>query len=143
MIFTTGEAQARPASSAEYIVGKIKHHRGAAIIALTVLLIAVVGIVFGLNKLISQRQSPTNQHQTGPAVPFQRMKIARLTSTGKATEAAISPDGKYVVHVVDDGGQQSLWMRQVSSTSSNVQIIPPADVSYLSLTFSPDGNDLY
>ena len=70
------------------------------------------------------------------------MKIARLTSTGKATDAAISPDGKYVVHVVDDGEQQSLWLRQVS-TSSNVQINPPADVSYFGLTFSPGGDYLY
>jgi Tol biopolymer transport system component len=142
LAITTGEAPARPTSSAEYIVGKIKRHRGTAIIALTVLVIAVAGIVFGLNKLISQRQSQTSQNQPRPAVPFQRMKIARLTSTGKATDAAISPDGKYVVHVVDDGGQQSLWMRQVS-TSSNVQISAPADVSYVSLTFSPDGDYLY
>jgi len=70
------------------------------------------------------------------------MKIARLTSTGKATAAAISPDGKYVVHVVDDGEQQSLWMRQVS-TSSNVQINPPADMFYFGLTFSPGGDYLY
>ena len=137
----TMEAPARPTSSAEYIVGKIEHHRGAAIIALTVLVIGVAGLGFGLNKLISQRQ--TSQQQTRPALPFQRMKIARLTSTGKATEAAISPDGKYVVHVVDDGQQQSLWMRQVSSTSSNIQINPPADVSYFGLTFSPDGDNLY
>src|SRR5207237_3005810 len=72
----------------------------------------------------------------------QTMNIARLTSTGKARNAAISPDGKYVVHVVDDGEQQSLWMRQVS-TSSNVQISPPANLIYHNLTFSPHGDYLY
>jgi Tol biopolymer transport system component len=44
--------------------------------------------------------------------------------------------------VVNDGKQQSLWLRQVS-TSSNVQIIPPAEVTYLGLTFSPGGDYLY
>src|SRR5688572_3108232 len=72
--------------------------------------------------------------------PLQAMKIERLTTNGKSTAAAISPDGKYVVYSVDEGGQHSLWVRQVA-TSSNVQIIPPAeDVYYWGLTFSPDSN---
>ena len=111
---------------------------GVAIVVLAVL--AVGGVTFGLYKLVRWTQSQTSQ--TKSAFSFQTMKIARLTSTGKATAAAISPDGKYVVHVVDDGDQQSLWMRQVS-ISSNVQINPPADVSYLGLTFSPSGDYLY
>src|SRR6266581_1043820 len=139
---TTRAAPASPTSSAEYIIGKIKHHRGAAIIVLTALVMGIAGITFGLYKLIGQNLSQAGNNQPKSPLPFQRMKIARLTSTGKATDAAISPDGKYVVHVVDDGGKQSLWMRQVL-TSSNVQITPPADVSYLSLTFSPDGEYLY
>ena len=73
---------------------------------------------------------------------FQTMKMARLTNSGKASEAAISPDGKYVVHVVDDGGPQSLWVRQVAPSNS-VQINPPAEVHYLGLTFSHDGDSLY
>ena len=49
--------------------------------------------------------------------------MTRLTSDGKASDAAISPDGKYVVYVNDDNGRQSLWVRQVA-TGSDVQIIP-------------------
>jgi hypothetical protein len=56
--------------------------------------------------------------------------------------AAISPDGKYVVHVVVEPAQQSLWMRQVA-TSSNVQIVAPTPVRYDGLTFSPDGKFVY
>src|SRR3989440_7947539 len=37
----TGEAPARSTSSAEYIVGKIKRHRGAAIMVLTALFVAI------------------------------------------------------------------------------------------------------
>ena len=136
---TTAQALARPSSSAEYIVGKIKRHRGVAIIVLVTVIIAVAALAFGLYRF-NQSQDVRNHERS--AVPFPRMKIARLTSTGKATDAAVSPDGKYVIHVVDDGGKQSLWMRQVL-TLSNVQINPPADVSYFALTFSPDGNYLY
>src|SRR5205809_960900 len=135
---TTREVPTHTTSNAQHIIGEIKRLGGVAIVVLAVL--AVGGVTFGLYKLIRWTQSQTSQ--TKSAFSFQTMKIARLTSTGKATAAAISPDGKYVVHVVDDGDQQSLWMRQVS-ISSNVQINPPADVSYLGLTFSPSGDYLY
>ena len=56
--------------------------------------------------------------------------------------AAISGDGRYVAHVSAKGGQQSLWLRQVATTS-NVEIVPSAEVRYVGLTFSPDGNYIY
>lgn len=71
--------------------------------------------------------------------PKQTIKIEKLTTNGKAVDAAISPDGKYVVYIVDEDGKQSLWTRQVA-TSSNVQIVPPSDMKYRSLSFTPDGN---
>ncbi len=76
------------------------------------------------------------------APPFQHMEIARLTSTGKASAAAISPDGRYVVHIMSDAGQQSLWMRQVA-TGSNVEIVPASKAGFPDLAFSPDGNYVY
>ena len=57
------------------------------------------------------------------AAPFQSMNINKLTDTGKAFMAAISPDGKYVVHVAQEQGKQSLWIRHVA-TGSNTQIVP-------------------
>jgi eukaryotic-like serine/threonine-protein kinase len=74
--------------------------------------------------------------------PFERMKITRLTNSGKASAAAISPDGKYVVHAVSDEGKSSLWIRHVA-TGSNVQILPPADGSFSALRFFRDGNSFY
>ena len=136
----TGETSARLTSSADYFFSTVKRHTGVAVILLATF---SVGILFGLYKITSPHQIPTtSENLPKPAAPFQTMKMARLTSTGKVTDAAISPDGKYVVHVVDDGEQQSLWLRQVS-TSSNVQINPPANVSYLGMTFSPAGDYLY
>jgi eukaryotic-like serine/threonine-protein kinase len=80
-------------------------------------------------------------HRSRPA-PFQTMNISKLTDSGKASLAAISPDGKYVVHVVEDAGQQSLWMRHIP-TNSVTQIVPAAETGYTGLTFSPDGNYIY
>src|SRR5205085_4758705 len=52
-----------------------------------------------------------------------------------------SPDGKYVVHVVDDGGY-SLWIRQ-TATSSNVQIVTAIPDRYIGVAFSPDGDYVF
>ncbi|HEX8651218.1 MAG TPA: serine/threonine-protein kinase, partial [Pyrinomonadaceae bacterium] len=74
------------------------------------LTVAVVGIgLWGILRW-SQRKSPT---------PFQMMRVTRLTNAGKSIDAVISPDGKYVAHVIDDGGQQSLWIKHIP-TAGNV-----------------------
>ncbi|HEX5736003.1 MAG TPA: winged helix-turn-helix domain-containing protein [Blastocatellia bacterium] len=73
---------------------------------------------------------------------FQDVKLAKLTGTGKVTNAAISPDGKYVAYAMNEPDGQSLWLRQVS-TSSNIRIVPPAEGIYWGLTFSPDGEYIY
>ncbi|HMV50427.1 MAG TPA: DPP IV N-terminal domain-containing protein, partial [Blastocatellia bacterium] len=74
--------------------------------------------------------------------PFQSMQVRRFTVSGKAARAAISPDGKYVVHVSSDAGKQSLLVRQVTP-SDNVVIVPPADVVYRGLTFSHDSTSVF
>ena len=87
--------------------------------------------------------------------PFQKTEITQLTTSGRVTLAAISPDGRYVAYATGEvsfvGGEaigwepvdrQTLWVRQVGS-GSDVQIVPAADVRYGGLTFSRDGDFLY
>ena len=64
--------------------------------------------------------------------------IRRLTNSGTARLAAISADGRYVVHVDGSFDKQSLWMRQ-TSTPSSAQIVPPTAGVFRGLAFSPDG----
>ena len=73
---------------------------------------------------------------------LQNMRIEKLTESGKASLVAISPDGRYVVYVLRDGEQQSLWMRHVA-TKSDVQVLAPDIVDFKGVTFSPDGNFIY
>lgn len=80
-------------------------------------------------------------HRPRP-IPFENMAITKLTDSGKAAVAAISPDGKYVVHMVDDDGQRSILMHHIP-TNSVTQIMPPSDAAFGGLTFSPDGNYIY
>jgi serine/threonine protein kinase len=103
-------------------------------IGLAIVLVLAAG--FGIYKMLAGRVSkPT-------AAAFQSIHLTRLTNTGKSRVAAISPDGKYVVHVIEDAGKQSLLVRQVT-TANNVQIVPPAETTYFGMTFSADGNYVY
>ncbi len=126
-----------PTSSAEYIVRQVKLHRGWVLAAAAAAL-AVVSVGGILAYKTYWQGVPARQQ----SAPRQTMKITRLTNTGKADQAAISPDGRYVVHVASEDGQQSLRVRQVS-TNSDVQKVPPAEVRYAGLTFSRDGEFIF
>ena len=103
-------------------------------VALAISLVLLGGIGFGLYKFVI--------HPRPKPAPFQAIKFTKLITPGKASLPSISPDGKYVAYVVDAAGQQSLWINQVATTS-NVQIIPPAEVQYGRPNFSHDGNYVY
>lgn len=76
------------------------------------------------------------------ALPFQKISKHKLTAYGKNMLPTLSPDGEYIAYVLDDAGKQSLWIMQVE-TKSALQVLAPTDVSYNSVTFSPDGKFLY
>jgi eukaryotic-like serine/threonine-protein kinase len=80
-------------------------------------------------------------HHPAPS-PFQKFTVTQVTDSGKAKAAAISPDGKYVLSVMDDNGLQSVWLRNVP-TGSVTQVISPSATDYDGLALSPDGNYIY
>jgi len=121
---------AHGSSSAVAAVAK-QHKWGTATLGIVVLvLVAAAG--YGVYAMF---------HHAGVA-PFQNFNVTQVTNSGKAEFAAISPDGKYVLSVLNDNGLQSLWLRNVP-TSSDTQVIPSSASTYRSLAFSPDGNYIY
>jgi serine/threonine protein kinase len=70
---------------------------------------------------------------------LQNMKIVQVTNSGNAGAAALSQDRRYIVYVLHDGAEESLWVQQLA-TGSNVQIQPPDLVDYVAVSFTPDGN---
>lgn len=99
-------------------------------------------LVAGLGFAAYQFTRPAPGAPASDTAAAQGMKITRLTNTGKASSAVISPDGQFVVHVVSDGSSQSLWLRQTSAASDR-EIVPPAEVEYLGVTFANDGDFVY
>jgi DNA-binding winged helix-turn-helix (wHTH) protein/Tol biopolymer transport system component len=112
-------------------VASFSRRVATAFVALT--LIVISGFAgYGLHRWTSRSPSPN----------FERLRFTKLTSSGKAEDAAISPDGNYIVYSQRDRKGSGLWLRQVSS-GSDVQILPSEDPNFRGLTFSPDGNSIY
>jgi len=132
-VSTVGAQTAPVLSSAQYIVSEIKRHKTGAMAAMVALFISTAVIGYAVYRFTAKPHLTTSSPN---------IKLTRLTTSGKASNAAVSPDGRYVAYATSDAGQQSLWVRQVPTTS-NVQIVAPASTSYWGLTFSRDGNYLY
>lgn len=98
----------------------------------TLVVLAVIG-TFSVSKIFS----------TGNSAAFENMRLTKQTFDGTATNiVSVSPDGRYIVYALRDDGKQTLMVRQIA-TSSVVQLVAPAEVTYLGLTFTPDGNYIY
>ena len=127
-------AAAQPAhtTSSSAVVAVPKRHKWGVAAGLIAALIVLGVAGIGVYSLL---------HRPAPA-PFRNFTVKQVTNSGKVAAAAISPDGKYVLNIQDDNGQQSLWLRNVA-TSSDTQVIAPTQTAYWSLDFSPDGNYFY
>jgi serine/threonine protein kinase len=136
---TSGESSASaaralpemPSGSSAVVAAARQNKLGLGVISL-IALVLLAGAAYGFYSFFFRTRS----------TPFQNFSVNKITESGKAKFVALSPDGKYILNVVDDKGQQSLWLRNVP-TNSNTQVMPPEPVRYLGVRFSPDGNYLY
>src|SRR5712675_3161854 len=119
-------------SSGSVIVQAAKQNKLGAGFTAIIVLIVLAAAAFGVYSLLQR-----NRH-----LPFEHFTIDNLTNNGTVSLAALSPDGKYLLHVSDENGLQSLWLRHIP-TMSNTQVVPPAATQYAGLTFSPDGSYIY
>jgi eukaryotic-like serine/threonine-protein kinase len=107
-----------------------KRREFLAALVLALLVVAAIGSWFFL------------AYRKAGIIPFQKFTITKLTDNGKSIESAISPDGKYILSAMAEGGKQSLWLWHVE-TNSDTQVIAPDVRRYSRLTFSADGSYLY
>ncbi len=106
---------------------------GSAVIAM-----GIIGITFAMYKFL-----PRDVESPGKTPSSSQMEMTRLTFTGESGyAAAISPDGKYVVHIQDGEEGNSLWLFQVS-TARRVQVVEPTRATLSKPTISPDGDLIY
>ncbi|MDT4955735.1 MAG: eukaryotic-like serine/threonine-protein kinase [Acidobacteriota bacterium] len=143
-IVATNEKQqtpTAPAEAAQTVVtsdpaaGERKRLKLSSPLVLAALALVAVAIVFGVYKF-------THRSQANASNAFAKTSLTKLTTNGKAGQATISPDGKYVAHVSGDRGKQSIVLKHIP-TGSDKEIVPVTGDDYLTPSFSHDGNYIY
>ncbi len=131
---------AQVSSSSSVVAAARQHKLGVGIMSLVAILL-VAAAAYGIYAFLF-RARPT---------PFQNFSVHKITDTGHARLVAISPDGKYILNVEEQNGEQSLWLRNVPAAAkwqyqmanSSTQVVPPGSFQYFGVQFSPDGNSIY
>ncbi|HUP60968.1 MAG TPA: protein kinase [Thermoanaerobaculia bacterium] len=72
----------------------------------------------------------------------QEQTFRRLTTDGRASSAALSPDGRYAAYVSSDAKGRTLILEQIA-TGTTLTLAPASDAHYAGLAFSRDGEYLY
>lgn len=108
------------------------------LLVVAALSVGALGLGFGLWSLLGREETSTAPE----ASSFESMQIRPLTSTGNASLSAVSPDGKYVAYVDDDGNDRTLRVKQVA-TGSDVEIVSPGIIWYADVKFSHDGDYVF
>ncbi|HEX4949744.1 MAG TPA: protein kinase [Blastocatellia bacterium] len=70
-------------------------------------------------------------------------RAIQLTNSGKAVQAAISPDGKQVAYVLEMASKQGLYIRNADSISDVTTLVPPSELEFMGVAFSPDGQSIF
>jgi eukaryotic-like serine/threonine-protein kinase len=119
-------------SSSSAIAAAARQHKFALAASGFLVLLVVAAAGYGIYALLNRQT----------ALPFSSYTVTEATDTGTAGETAISPDGKFVVSVQEERGQDSLWLRNIP-TGSDTQIVPQSGEAFSTPAFSPDGNYIY
>jgi len=127
-------------SQAILTADSLRTHKAAAIFAGT----GVLGLLVALPAITRWANEPVNPvqtvQQTAGTVFVQPARA--LTNEGTSVCSAISHDGRLVAHAEDQKGKQRLVVTNIANGGSSIAV-PPDDVKYLGITFSPDSNYLY
>jgi serine/threonine protein kinase len=119
-------------TSTGFIVSEIRSHKRVALFAGTGVL-AFLLLLPGMARFINRTKDPGS-------VPTLEMKP--VTSEGTSVCSAVSRDGKWVADGEEKDGKQRLVLTN-TATSTSSQIVPPANVEYLGVSFTRDSNYLF
>ncbi|HUL33851.1 MAG TPA: protein kinase [Candidatus Eisenbacteria bacterium] len=127
---TTGTAP--KASSGSVLIEAASRNKLGTTAILLFVAILIGAAAYGIYSIVQQTKH----------VPFEKYSIENVSNNGHVLQAAISPDGKYLLQALEEKGMQSLWLHHIP-TETNKQVVEPAATRYESLRFSPDGNYIY
>lgn len=119
------------------ILREIRGHKMRSVLIALAGLLVLAGFGYGIYKFLERPMTPE------PVRSSANITTQRLSGDGRTRSPVISPDGKFMVFVKLEGGQQSLWIKQIQ-TGSAVNVVKPGESDgFFGITFSPDGQYVY
>ena len=120
-------------SSGSSSVATIAREHRFSVVALSFgILLLMAGAMYGIYAFFRNE----------PYLPFQNFTIAQATNNGITAGTGISPDGKFLLNIQRENGQQSLRLRNIL-TGSDTEVISATGRDFASPAFSRDGNYIY
>lgn len=129
---SAGNPSKAPSSASSTAVAAARRHKTATGAAVLAGLLIAAAAIYGVYTFLRRPAS----------FSFQSFSVTQLTHMGNVKNAAISPDARFLLTVQSDNGNESLWLRNIP-TSSNTQVLAASGQSFATLVFSPDGNSFY
>lgn len=134
---TTSERETQIYTSGDFVSKEIKRHKLGAVLIGIIASVVLAGFGYGVYQFL--KAPPATETLRGSS----NISTQRLTGDGKAREAEISPDGKFLAYIRAEGGGRSIWLKQIQ-TNSNIEIVKPGEFdNFGDLAFSGDGNFVY
>ena len=113
---STATQTREPHPSGSSVVEAAKRHKMGVTAGVIIGLIVLAAAGYGVYSILGGGKK---------AIPFQNYTITQITDNGKSLLAAISPDGKYILSVVNDAGKASVWLRHVPPIATRKSLPPP------------------
>lgn len=112
--------------------------------ALAAACVMAAGMIYwlGIRSAATFASIASRYRRTSSELPqWDSVQVSRLTATGQVQDAAVSPDGRFVVYVSGDGAQTNLRMRNlITGADSEIGAIGGLKPG---LAISPDGEQVY
>jgi TolB protein len=133
---TSSERETQIYSSGDFVSGQLKNNKFRSGAVAVVGLIVLAGFSYGLYKFFGGQTKDVQRSNNS-------INTVRLTGDGKARGVEISPDGKFLAYIRTEGGERSIWLKQIQP-NINIAIVKPGELDdFDDLVFSHDGNFVY
>ncbi len=115
-----------------------KNPRSNLVLPGVLILAAIAGWL--IYQFAAQKQSVSNN--------FTQLRTSRLTNSGSALRAAISPDGKSLAYVFEESGNRGVFLRRKTASGAfsadAIALVAPSDNRQIrGVSFAPDGGQVY
>lgn len=130
---TTNDRTSAVIESRSNFVGSRQWIKRLAVVAGSVLIVGIVGLVF-----LRTKNSGSAAASPLTAAP---PKIRQLTTNGKIVSAAISPDGKLFAYVRAEGRYRSLWSAFVAGGNPTI-LVEPSEAKFGNIGFTADSTSV-